>query len=62
MNALEQAKRGSSGETTETTKKPEETTKEITTPADSTEETTDKTGREYRGRNNEPEDETGKYY
>lgn len=40
MNALEQAKRGSSGETTETTKKPEETTKEITTPADSTEETT----------------------
>lgn len=27
MNALEQAKRGSSGETTETTKKPEETTK-----------------------------------
>ena len=51
MNALEQAKRGSSGETTETTKKPEETTKEITTPEESTGETTTK-----------PEDETGKYY
>lgn len=44
MNALEQAKRGSSGETTETTKKPEETTKETTkettTPEESTAETT----------------------
>lgn len=51
MNALEQAKRGSSGETTETTKKPEETTKETTTPEESTGEETTK-----------PEDETGKYY
>ena len=51
MNALEQAKRGSSGETTETTKKPEETTKETTTQEESTGEETTK-----------PEDETGKYY
>lgn len=73
MNALEQAKRGSSGETTETTKKPEETTKEITTPEESTGETTTKpqesTGetttkpQESTGETTtKPEDETGKYY
>lgn len=72
-NALEQAKRGSSGETTETTKKPEETTKEITTPEESTGETTTKpqesTGetttkpQESTGETTtKPEDETGKYY
>lgn len=62
MNALEQAKRGSSGETTETTKKPEETTKEITTPADSTEETTTKPQESTGETTTKPEDETGKYY
>lgn len=62
MNALEQAKRGSSGETTETTKKPEETTKEITTPADSTEETTTKPQESTGEETTKPEDETGKYY
>lgn len=62
MNALEQAKRGSSGETTETTKKPEETTKEITTPADSTEETTTKPEESTGEETTKPEDETGKYY
>lgn len=72
MNALEQAKRGSSGETTETTKKPEETTKETTTPeesteetttpADSTEETTTKPEESTGEETTKPEDETGKYY
>ena len=62
MNALEQAKRGSSGETTETTKKPEETTKEITTPEDSTEETTTKPQESTGETTTKPEDETGKYY
>ena len=72
MNALEQAKRGSSGETTETTKKPEETTKETTTPEESTEETTtpadgtEETTTKPEGSTGEettkPEDETGKYY
>ena len=73
MNALEQAKRGSSGETTETTKKPEETTKETTTPEESTGETTTKpqesTGetttkpQESTGETStKPEGETGKYY
>lgn len=72
MNALEQAKRGSSGETTETTT-PEETTKETTTPEESTGETTTKpqesTGetttkpQESTGETStKPEDETGKYY
>lgn len=62
MNALEQAKRGSSGETTETTKKPEETTKEITTPEESTGETTTKPQESTGETTTKPEDETGKYY
>ncbi|CDE53637.1 uncharacterized protein conserved in bacteria [Roseburia sp. CAG:303] len=62
MNALEQAKRGSSGETTETTKKPEETTKETTTPEESTEETTTKPEESTGEETTKPEDETGKYY
>ena len=61
MNALEQAKRGSSGETTETTKKPEETTKETTTPEESTEETTTPAD-STEETTTKPEDETGKYY
>ena len=62
MNALEQAKRGSSGETTETTKKPEETTKETTTPEESTGETTTKPQESTGETTTKPEDETGKYY
>lgn len=62
MNALEQAKRGSSGETTETTKKPEETTKETTTPEESTGETTTKPQESTGETSTKPEDETGKYY
>ncbi len=62
MNALEQAKRGSSGETTETTKKPEETTKETTTPEESTGETTTKPQESTGETTTKPEGETGKYY